>query len=58
MELLGQDLGFAGAAMLEDGNGGDVCEGLRGEHIGVVQGAFVGAEQVEGADGHVAQPHR
>ena len=57
-ELLVEELGVERGAVLEDGDGGDVGERLRGDDVVVAQGACREAEQVEDADDVAAQAHR
>ena len=57
VELLVDDLGLERGAVLEDGDGGDVGEGLGGVDVGLSHLARLGVEQVEGADDGAPQPH-
>ena len=45
-------------SVLQDGDGGDVGERLSDDDVVVAHRSGLGAEQVEGADGLTAQPHR
>ena len=58
LELLVHDLGLADDPMVQDGDGGDVGQGLGRVHVGLAHLARVDAEQVEGADDGAPQPHR
>jgi hypothetical protein len=57
-ELLGEDLRPDRGSVLEDGDGGDIREGLRGVDVGREQVPRLGVEEVERADDRAAQPHR
>ena len=58
VELVVDDVGFEGGAVLEDRNGGNVGEGLGDDDVVVVERAGFGAKQVEGADDLTPQAHR
>jgi hypothetical protein len=56
LELGALDLVLCGGALLQQGDGRDVCQGLgQGDVLGV-EGVGVGLEEGEGADDPAAQP--
>ena len=57
LELLVEDLGFEGGAVLEDGNSRDVSQGLGRLDVVFSHLARVEVEQVEGADDGATQAH-
>ena len=58
MRLLVHDLRLGRGALGEDGDGGDISEGLSGTDVVGIEEALVGSEQVEGPDGLAAKAHR
>ena len=57
LELLVEDLGFKRGAVLEDGDGSDVGQGLGRLDVGATHISRLDVEQVEGADDRAPQPH-
>ena len=57
-ELLVQALGLGAGTMLHDAEGGEVGEGAGDDDVRLVHRGAGGAEQVQGAEGHLPQPQR
>src|SRR3954465_15189911 len=56
-ELVVEHLGLDRGTMLQDGDGGDVGEGLGRDDVGLLEPAALGAEEIESADRQSSQPH-
>jgi hypothetical protein len=51
IELLVHELGLGGGPVVNDGDGGDIGQGLGGEDVSLLHGPFVSSEKAQGTDG-------